>query len=242
MSPLLITTIVGAIALSGSAWFVVNRIAGAGRWQDGAERLLALTTAGLNARRAEWGAAMRAELAAIEEPDERRRFSQSASAAALRYGLGSHVAFGLGTGPVVAAAVLTASRMQLEHGGPGVLPVTVFTPTVALLVVALMSARRARSFLAGVATGAFALGASFCAVFAVVALEGLVWMERHGVFVLDGDVPPHAVRTFDIVFDFFTTGMWLGHLIIWLPWLLTGAALGSWIASRRQCRPSRNGA
>jgi len=194
--------------------------------RDRAERLLARATTGLPPRRAEWGAAMRAELAALDDPDARRRFARSAAAAAFAHGYGLRIAFALGTGVVVAALTLTASRMQLQAGEPGVLSVTVPVPAILLLTVGMVAARVARSFRFGVETGALALAASFVAVFAVVALEGLVWMDRHGVFVLDGDPPRHPAGSSDVVFDLFTTGMWLGHLIFWLPWLVIGAALG----------------
>jgi hypothetical protein len=65
----------------------------------------------------------------------------------------------------VAALTLTASRMQMQAGGPGVLSVTVPVPAI-------------------------------------------------------------PAGSSDVVFDLFTTGMWLGHLIFWLPWLVLGAALG----------------
>ena len=139
----------------------------------------------------------------------------------------------LGTGAVVAALTLVASRMQLHDGSPGVLSVTVPVPAILLLAVALVSAGAARSFRVGLETGALALVASFGAVFSVVAVEGLVWMDRHRVFVLDGDPPRHDVGTADVVFNFFSAGMWVGHLIFWLPWLVSGAALGAWIGVRR---------
>ena len=123
---------------------------------------------------------------------------------------------------------LTTSRMQLQAAGPGVLEVTVPVPAFLLLAVALA----ARSFRFGLQTAALALLASFVAVFAVVALEGLVWMDRHGVFVLDGDPPRQAASDADVVLDFFTTGMWIGHLIFWLLFALIGAALGARIAAR----------
>ena len=202
--------------------------------RDRAERLLAFTTAGLSPRRAEWGAAMRAELAAIDDADARRRFARSASAAAFVHGLGTRIAVALGTGAVVAIVTLTASRVQLNDGGPGVLAVTVPIPALLLLAVALASAYAARSFRFGLQTGVLALVASFAAVFAVVALEGLVWMDRYGVFVLDADPPRQPVSDADVVLDLITTGMWLGHLIFWLPWPVVGAWIGARWAPTRQ--------
>ena len=202
-------------------------MSGAPEDRDRAERLLTLATLGLPPRRAEWRAAMRAELAALDDPDARWRFARSAARAAFARGLGLGLAFALGTGAVVAALTLTASRLQLQAGGPGVLSVTVPVPAILLFVVAFVTARTARSARFGLQTGALALAGAFIAVSTVVALEGLVWMNRHGVFVLDGDPPRHAVGTTEVILDLFTTGMWLGHLIFWLPGLFIGAALGS---------------
>jgi hypothetical protein len=199
------------------------------RRRDGAERLLSLATAGLPPRRAEWSAAMRAELAAIEDPDARRRFARSAASAAFARGFGLRIAVALGTGVVVASVVLATSRIQLEAGRPGVLEATVPVPAFLLLAVTFAAARAARSLRIGLETGALALLACFAAVFAVVALEGLVWMDRHGVFVLDADPPRQPVGDADVVLDLFTTGMWLGHVLFWAPW----AVLGAWAGARR---------
>ena len=220
------TVAVGGVLGSG-AGIVAYRIAAAACGRDRAEALLALATAGLPPRRAEWGVAMRAELAAIDDIDARRRFAHSASVAALGHGLGLQIAISVGTGVVVGAVALTASRVQLQDGSPGILGLTVFVPAILLLAVALATAYAARSFRFGLATGALALTACFAAVAFVVALEGLVWMDRHGVFVLDADPPRHAVDDVDVIFDLFTTGMWLGHLIFWLPWPVIGAAIGA---------------
>ncbi len=191
-----------------------------------AERLLALAISGLPPRRAQWGEAMRAEVAAIDDPDARRRFARSAAAAAFVQGYGIRIALALGVGVIVAAVTLITSRVQLHAGGPGVLLVTIPVPAFLLLAAAFVSARWARSFRFGLETGLLALAAGFVAVSSVVALEGLVWMDRHGVFMLDGDPPRQVVGDADVIFDLFTTGMWLGHLIFWLPWPLIGAWMG----------------
>lgn len=176
---------------------------------------------------------MRAELAAIEDAGDRVRFARSASAAAFGRGCGVSLAAAAGAGVVVAGAALVASRVQLHTGGPGVLPATVVVPAVALLVVAFLSARTARSFRFGVMTGFLALAATFLAVFGVLAVEGQVWMERRGIFMLDGDPPRQAVGSVDVALDLFSTGMWIGHLVFWLPWPVIGAALGTRLKSRR---------
>jgi len=58
-------------------------------------------------------------------------------------------------------------------------------------------------------------------------------MDRHGVFLLDGDPPRGGADTSDIVLDIFTTGMWVGHVIFWVPGVLIGAALGDAIGRRQ---------
>ncbi len=179
---------------------------------------------------------MRAELAAIDDPDAKRRFARSAAAAAFVRGFGLRLAFALGAGVVAAAATLVASRAQLPDGGPGVLGVTVLLPALLLFTVALVSTRVTRSFRFGLQTGFLALMACFAAVATIVALEGLVWMERHGVFILDGDPPRYVVSDLDVMLDLFATGMWLGHLIFWLPWPVIGAAMG-----RAGFEPARDG-
>ena len=175
---------------------------------------------------------MRAELAAIENTQARRRFARSAAAAAFGQGFGLRIALVLVEAVIVAAAALTASRVQLEYGGPGVLGVTVPTPALALLVIAFLAAHTARSFRFGLETGALALIVGFGALFAVLAVEGQVWMERHGVFMLDGDPTRHAVMATDVALDVFSTGMWVGHVVFWLPWPVIGAALGAHLGAR----------
>lgn len=201
--------------------------------RDGAERLLDLATAGLPAYRAEWGEALRSELASIDDPDARRQFARSAASAAFGRGLGMMIGFGVGAGVLVAAVVLVASRLQLADGGPGLLDVTVSVPAFILLLVSLLSAALARSFRFGLEAGVIALVTSLVALFTVLATEGIVWMNRHGVFLLDGDPPRGVVDTRDIVFNLFSTGMWVGHLVLWVPAVLIGTALGAWIGSRR---------
>ena len=192
-----------------------------------AERLLALATSGLSARRAAWGVAMRAELAAVDDPCARQAFARSAAKAAFVRGYGLRLVFALGTGLFVAAFLVASSRMQLEAGGPGLLSVTIPVPAFTLLAVTLSTARLERSARFGLETGCLALVAAFAAVSAVVALEGQVWMDRHGIFVLDGDPPRRAASATDVALDLFTTGMWLGHLAFWVPFLVIGAVLGA---------------
>jgi len=212
------------------------------RRRDGADRLLATATAGLPASRSEWGEAMLAELASIDDPIARKRFARGAARAAFVRGYGIRVGFGMLAAVLVAAIALAASRLQLADGGPGVLPVTVPVPALVLLLAALVSAGRTRSFRIGMQTGLVALVAGFAALFAVLAVEGMVWMDLHGVFLLDGDPPRGVADPADIVFDVFTTGMWVGYVISWLPAVVIGAALGTWVGDRRNLADIRRNA
>lgn len=208
---------------------------------DRAERLLKLATIGLPANRNVWGVALRAELASINDPSERQRFAHSAALMAFRRGWGTHLGLALVTGVFVVAVAVTTSRLQLANGGPGLLPVTVPIPALLLLLLTGVSAGRSRSFPFGLATGAVASVAGFLALFAVLAIEGIVWMERLGVFILDGDPPKQPVDNATVVFDVFTTGMWVGHAITWLVAILIGAALGALLAERGVATSTLNG-
>ncbi len=114
--------------------------------------------------------------------------------------------------------------------------VTIPLPAMVVLLVSLTSAFSSRSFRAGLVDGARTLAASFVAVAAVVAIEGLVWMQARGVFILDGDPPPHTVGPLDVVLDLFSTGIWLGHLAFWLPWVFIGAGIGGALGTRAGMR------
>ncbi len=176
---------------------------------------------------------MRAELASIQDPKARRRFARSAARAAFRFRLGLSVGLGMVSAVLVATAALLASRLQLANGGPGVLEVTVPVPALILLLVALVSAGLTGSFWTGLKIGVFALATSFVALCAVLAVEGLVWMDRRGVFLLDADPPRGVLRTQDVVFNIFSTGMWIGHAVAWVLGILIGAALGAGVAALR---------
>jgi hypothetical protein len=204
------------------------------RARDSAERLLDIATAGLPVRWAEWGAAMRAELVAIDDVGARRRFALSAASAAIGRGYGTSLALASAAAVFVAGAAVTASRVQLNDAGPGVLAVTVPVPALPLFAIALLAARMARSFRFGLLTGLLGMVTSLAAVFAVLAIEGPVWMAREGVFMLDADPPRRAVGSAEIVLDLFSTGMWVGHLVFWLPWVLIGAALGARLGSLKR--------
>lgn len=64
-----------ALAAAVLAWWIARHAVG----RDGAEQVLALETTNLNGSQNHWGAAMRAELASIDDPAQRGRFARSAS-------------------------------------------------------------------------------------------------------------------------------------------------------------------
>lgn len=194
---------------------------------DRPERLLAVATTGLPADRSAWGEAMRAELESIEQADDRRRFAYSAARSVAGQGLAARVCLGLLAGILTTATAVMASRLQLAAGGPGLLPVTVPVPAGLLLAAALLAAAATRSFRLGLQAGIIALGCCALAVLGVLAVEGLVWMDRLGVFILDGDPPRGTIGTADVVLDVFSTGLWVGHVVMWLPSIVLGAALGA---------------
>lgn len=111
---------------------------------------------------------------------------------------------------------------------------TVPVLALVLLLLALMSSSLTRSFRFGLVSGIVAMATGFVALFAVLALEGIVWMDRRGVFILDGDPPEHPVDNTTVVFDIFTTGMWVGHAIVCPFAILLGAAIGTGISGLRR--------
>lgn len=92
------------------------------RGRDGAERLLNGATIGLPADRAEWGSALRAELAAIDDSTARWRFARGAAMVGFKRGTGLHLALGLLSGILVIAISVAASRLQLANGEPVCFP------------------------------------------------------------------------------------------------------------------------
>lgn len=105
--------------------------------------LLDLATADLPENRSAWAAALRAELAAIDPPAERRRFALGGAWAALRSGP-PHGAWALAAGVavVVAGGSFAASRWSLAHDQGGLLGFWMTVPSVLLLAVALATAWR----------------------------------------------------------------------------------------------------
>ena len=187
----LVTTFVTvgtAFALTAAliAWWIVRNAVG----RDGPERVLALETASLHGSRNRWGAAMRAELASIDDPAQRRSFARSAAAAAFRHGTGRWpvilAAFaGIGAGVVVFCAARISFDRPRDRG-------IISEPLMGLVVVILVSAVVAgtligRSFRAGVETAVLAWIAVYICTIAVEIPQALAWYHEEGILLLDGE-------------------------------------------------------
>ncbi|MFE9694309.1 hypothetical protein [Micromonospora sp. NPDC005806] len=188
--------------------------------------LLDLATTDLPENRSAWGAALRAELAAIEPPAERRRFALGGAWAVLRSGppRGAWV-LAAGVAVAVAGGSFAASRWSLAHDQGGVLSFWMAVPSVLLLAVALATAWRTRSFGSGLRAGALAGLAALVAVLAVGIPEAAVWAHQQAGYLSTGDaVPPtwqSAVR--DVLRPEFLVGM----IVFWTTGAAGGAALGA---------------
>lgn len=192
------------------------------RWQ----LLLDLATTDLPTSRYGWGAALRAELAAIDPPAERRSFALGGAWAALRsattrgtWALAAAVAL------VVAGGSFAASRWSLAHDRGGVLGFWIAAPSLLLLAIALVAAWRTRSFGSGLRAGAVAGVAALVAVLAVSVPEAVVWANQQAGYLSTGDaVPPNwqaAVR--DVLRPEFLAMM----IVFWAMGTAGGAALGT---------------
>jgi hypothetical protein len=186
---------------------------------------------------ADWGAALRAELASITAPRERRRFALGAALAMLgaparfRSGL-----LAIGAALVFAAGLLGYSRVALGHGGLG--SVTVLLPPVMLFAIGFVCARTTRSLRFGVETGVLAAVMTLAAVAVVFGVEAVRWFDVAHVSVLDGDhVDVGTSRA--AVLDAVDPIILLVHLLFWLPWPVVGALAGV-RAQRRGTPPARS--
>jgi hypothetical protein len=199
--------------------------------RDVAERLVAAAAAVTGERtspdgeQADWGAAVRAELATITVPRERRRFAVGATVAllgrphSLRSGLlAACVAVASGAG------LLGVSRAGLGEDGLG--SVTMLVPPVMLFTVAYLGARSTRSLRFGLETGILAALTTLVAVAVVYGVEAAHWYHiAPDVSVLDGDhVDFDSTRA--AVLDAAHPIILLVHLVFWSPWPILGAWAG----------------
>lgn len=175
---------------------------------------------------ADWGAALRAELATITVPRERRRFALGAAASllgrphslrSLLLAAGVAVAFGTG--------VLGVSRAGLGDDGLG--SVTMLLPPVMLFAIAYLCARSRRSLRFGLETGVVAALTTLVAVAVVYGVEAAHWYDiAPDVSVLDGGhVDFNSTRA--AVLDAVHPIILLVHLVFWSPWPVLGAVAGA---------------
>jgi hypothetical protein len=226
-------TVMIALPPAVAVGLLVRRCVAVAVGHDVPGRLLALATAGLRGSRRTWGAAMRAELAAIDDHVERRRFAVGCALTALRTGWSrSALLVAATTGGVLATVTLVSSRMSLAGDRTGSLfgVLTGVTPLV-LLAVACGAAFFGASFRSGLEYGFLALVIALVGIVAVAVPEGARWAETGGVFILDGDAPrvPLTARTGAL--DALRSTLVFGP-IAWLAWPVIGAALGASLRHR----------
>jgi hypothetical protein len=175
----------------------------------------------------EWGAALRAELATITVPRERRRFALGAAVALLGKPH-SRRSFVVAAGAAVAfgAGLLGVSRAGLGDDGLG--SVTMLLPPVLLFAIAYVCARSARSLRFGLETGVLAALTTLVAVAVVYGVEAAHWYHLvPDISVLDGDYVDFA-STRAAILDAAHPIILLVHLVFWSPW----PVLGAWAATR----------
>jgi hypothetical protein len=214
------------LAIAGAV--IVHRFVTAAQGRDLSERLLAVGTAGLREPRIEWGVAMRAELASIDDPRERRRFAIGCTMTALRTGAGRGPwLIAVGTGLLFAICTFAASRATLPGGTVGTIGFTLASPPLMLFAVTFLTALTTRSFRTGLASGVLALLAGLVCMLAVAMAEAAHLHDVAGNYLVYGDFPREGLHRFDAAPAFV-----VGYLLIWLPWPVLGAAAGSWRRGR----------
>jgi hypothetical protein len=199
--------------------------------RDVADRLLAAAVAftgeptSSDGEQVAWGVALRAELATITVPRERRRFAVGAAVALLgrphsrrSFVVAAAVAAAFGAG------VLGISRAGLGDDGLG--SVTMLLPPVLLFAIAYVCARSTRSLRFGLETGVVAALTTLVAVAVVYGVEAAYWYHvAPDVSVLDGDhVDVDSTRA--AVLNAVHPIILLVHLVFWSPWPVLGAWAG----------------
>jgi hypothetical protein len=200
--------------------------------RDVAERLVSAAAAVTGERtspddaQVDWGAGLRAELASITVPRERRRFALGAAASllgrphSLKSGLlaaGAAVAF--------AAGLLGVSRVGLGEDGLG--SATMLLPPVMLFAIGYLCARSTRSLRFGLETGILAALTTLVAVAVVYGVEAAHWYHiAPDVSVLDGEhVGFDSTRA--AILGAVHPIILLVHLVFWSPWPVLGAVAGA---------------
>jgi hypothetical protein len=172
----------------------------------------------------DWGAALRAELATITVPRERRRFAVGAAVALLgKPHSGRSFVVAAAVAVAFGAGLLGVSRAGLGDDGLG--SVTMLLPPVLLFAIAYLCARSTRSLRFGLETGILAALTTLLAV--VYGVEAAHWYDiAPDVSVLDGEqVDVDSTRA--AVLDAAHPIILLVHLVFWSPWPVLGAWAGA---------------
>jgi hypothetical protein len=172
----------------------------------------------------DWGAAVRAELASISDPGERRRFAFGVTSAML--GTPRRRTSGLlAVSVAVAFAAVLLAFSRATVGTEGVGTVTVLVPPVLLFVLSFLCARYNGSLGFAIETGILTAVTTLVAMAVVLGVEAAHWFDVAHVSVFDGDYL--ALRSSRAaVLDVLHPVVILVHLLFWLPWPMLGARAG----------------
>jgi len=173
----------------------------------------------------EWIAAVRSELAAVEDPRERRHFARAVVVmVVVRRTLTAWT--WLLAGCVAVALALGLLAMSRARVGDGVGDFTLLVPPLVFFAVGAVAARRLGSFSRGLAVAAAVAVLSAVAMLPVAATEAARLYARAGVSLLDGE-PLQVDSTSAAVLDTLHPVFIVLHVLFWLPGPVLGARLGA---------------
>lgn len=174
----------------------------------------------------EWTAAIRSELAAVEDPRERRRFAGEALVVVVRRTLTARMwLLAACVAVALALGLLAFSRARLGFGD-GVGLYTLFVPPLVFFAVGAVAAKRLCSFSRGLALTTAVAVVSAIAMLPVAVTESAYWYSETGASLLDGEtanVDSASAAVLDTLHPVFI----VLHLLFWLPGPVLGARLGA---------------
>jgi hypothetical protein len=175
----------------------------------------------------EWLTAARNELAAVEDPRERRRFARQALIVVVFRRAITPWVWLLAACVAVALALglLALSRAELGFGD-GVGTYTLLVPPLVLFAVGAVAAKRLGSFARGLAVAATVAVLSAIAMVPVAAAESARWYSEAGLSFLDGETATVGSTT-AAVLDTLHPVFIVVHLLFWIPGPVLGARLGA---------------
>ena len=174
----------------------------------------------------QWIAALRNELAAVEDPRERQRFAGEVLVVVVRRTLTARMwLLAAGVAIALALGLLAVLRARLGFGD-GVGLYTLFVPPLVFVAVGAVAARRLCSFSRGLALAAAVAVVSAITMLPVAATESAYWYSEAGVALLDGEtatVQSASAAVLDTLHPVFI----VLHLLFWLTGTVLGARLGA---------------